>query len=76
LSRNIKIKIYKTVLPVVLYGCETWHFMLREENRLRRAYVITGRREEYLAEKGRSERKVENKLLMRSSIICTPHQIR
>jgi hypothetical protein len=31
-----KIKIYKTViLPVVLYGCETWSFTLREEHRLR-----------------------------------------
>ena len=25
LSKNIKIKIYRTrILPVVLYGCETW----------------------------------------------------
>jgi hypothetical protein len=36
LSRNLKIKIYKTVtLPVVLYGCETWSVTLREEHRLR-----------------------------------------
>jgi hypothetical protein len=36
LSKNIKIKIYKTIiLPVVLYGCETWSFTLREEHRLR-----------------------------------------
>jgi hypothetical protein len=36
LSKNIKIKIYRTViLPVVLYGCETWSFTLREELRLR-----------------------------------------
>jgi hypothetical protein len=36
LSRNIKVKIYKTIiLPVVSYGCETWCFMLREEHRLR-----------------------------------------
>jgi hypothetical protein len=36
LSRNVKVKIYKTViLPVVLYGCETWSFTLREEHRLR-----------------------------------------
>jgi hypothetical protein len=35
LSRNIKVKIYKTiVLPVVLYGCETWSLILREEHRL------------------------------------------
>jgi hypothetical protein len=36
LSRNVKVKIYKTiVLPVVLYGCETWSLTLREEHRLR-----------------------------------------
>jgi hypothetical protein len=36
LSRNVKVKIYKTIiLPVVLYGCETWSLRLREENRLR-----------------------------------------
>jgi hypothetical protein len=32
----VKIKIYKTIiLPVVLYGCETWPHTLREEHRLR-----------------------------------------
>ena len=32
LSKNLKIKIYKTViLPVVLYGGETWSLTLREE---------------------------------------------
>ena len=36
LSKNFKIKIYKTIiLPVVLYGCETWSLILREECRLR-----------------------------------------
>jgi hypothetical protein len=31
LSRNIKVKIYKTIiLPVVLYGCENWSLTLRE----------------------------------------------
>jgi hypothetical protein len=35
LSKNIKIKIYRTIiLPVVLYGCETWSLTLREERRL------------------------------------------
>jgi hypothetical protein len=30
------LKIYKTtILPVVLYGCETWSLTLREEHRLR-----------------------------------------
>ena len=36
LSKNLKIKIYSTIiLPVVLYGCETWSLTLREEYRLR-----------------------------------------
>jgi hypothetical protein len=31
-----KIRIYKTIiLPVVLYGCETWSLTVREEDRLR-----------------------------------------
>jgi hypothetical protein len=36
LSKNVKINIYRTIiLPVVLYGCETWSHILREECRLR-----------------------------------------
>jgi hypothetical protein len=36
LSKNLKIKIYRTIiLPVVLYGRETWSLTLREECRLR-----------------------------------------
>ncbi|KAJ4433920.1 hypothetical protein ANN_16234 [Periplaneta americana] len=36
LSKNPKVRIYKTViLPVVLYGCETWTLTLREEYGLR-----------------------------------------
>jgi len=32
LFKNLKIKIYRTIiLPVVLYGCETWPLTLREE---------------------------------------------
>jgi hypothetical protein len=35
-KKNLKIKIYKTgILPVVLYGCETWSITLGEEHRLR-----------------------------------------
>ena len=36
LSKNLKIKIYRTIiLPVVLYGCETWSLTLGEERKLR-----------------------------------------
>ena len=36
LPKNLKIKTYRTImLPVVLYGCETWSLTLREKRRLR-----------------------------------------
>jgi hypothetical protein len=36
ISRNTKVKIYKTIiLPVVLYGCESWSLTFREEHRLK-----------------------------------------
>jgi hypothetical protein len=36
LYRNIKIKTYRIImLPVILYGCETWPLTLTEEHWLR-----------------------------------------
>ena len=36
LSKNLQIKIYRTIiLSVVLYGCEAWSLTLREERKLR-----------------------------------------
>jgi hypothetical protein len=36
LSKNIKIRIHKTIIfPVVLYGCKTWSLTSWEEQRLR-----------------------------------------
>jgi hypothetical protein len=36
LSKNVKIKICKTIiLPLHLYGLKTWSLTLREEHRLR-----------------------------------------
>ena len=74
LSKNLKIKIYRTIiLPVVLYGCVTWSLTLREECRLRvfenrvlrrvfgpKRDKITGNGEKYI---------------MRSLVICTPYRI-
>ena len=35
-SKNLKIKVYRIIiLPIVLYGSETWTLTLREERRLR-----------------------------------------
>jgi hypothetical protein len=72
--RKLKVKIYKTIiLPVVLYGCETWSVALREEDRLRvfENRVLRGifrpKRDEVTGEW--RNWKVE------SFIICTHHQI-
>ena len=36
LSKNLKIRMYRIIiLPVVLYGCETWSLAMTEERRLR-----------------------------------------
>jgi hypothetical protein len=36
LSKDVYIKIYRnTILPIVLYGCETWSLTLGENRRLR-----------------------------------------
>ena len=36
LTKNLKIKIKRTIiLPVVLYGCETWSLALRRERKLK-----------------------------------------
>jgi hypothetical protein len=36
LSKNLKKKIYRIIiLPVVLYGCETWSLTSRKKHRLR-----------------------------------------
>jgi hypothetical protein len=43
LSKNTEIKVYKTIiLPVDLYGCETWSLTLREEHSLRVLRRILG----------------------------------
>jgi hypothetical protein len=54
LYRNVKVKIYKTIiLPVVLYGCETWSLTLREdrvfENRVLRR-IFGPKRDEVMGE--------------------------
>ena len=75
LSKNLKIKIYRTIiLPVVLYGCETWSPTLREERRLtvfenRLLRRIFGPKRDEV-KKGSGENYVK-----RSLTICTDHKI-
>ena len=74
LSKNLKIKIYRTIiLPVVLYGWETWSLTLREECRLR---VIENRVLRRVFGPKRDEVTGEwRKLHNESLVICTPYPI-
>jgi hypothetical protein len=72
-QKNLKIKIYKTViLSVVMYGCETWSLTLREEHRLRVFENRVLRR--ILDLKGRKTGRGENCIMM-NFITCILHRI-
>jgi hypothetical protein len=73
-ARFLKVKIYRTIiLPVVLYGCETWSLTLREEHRVKVfengvLRGIFGSKRDEVTGNG------EN-FIMRSFMVCTPHTI-
>jgi hypothetical protein len=72
LSKNLKIRIYKTIiLPVVLCGCETWSLILREEHRLR---VFENRLLRIFGPKGDEVTGGEN-CITRSFVNCTLRQV-
>jgi len=72
LSKHIKIKKHSTIiLPVVLYGCETWSLILREERRLR---VFENRVLRRIFGPRRDEGSGGN-YIIRRLIICTAHPI-
>jgi hypothetical protein len=51
LGKNFQFKIYRIIiLPVVLYGCETWSLTLREECRLRVLRIFGPKRDEVTGE--------------------------
>jgi len=74
LSRNLKSKIYRAIiLPVVLYGCETWSLTLREERGLRVVEKRVLRR--IFGPKRDEVTGSEENCIMRSLMICTPYPV-
>jgi len=74
LSKKLKIKIYRTIiLPIVLYGCETWSLTLMEERRLR---VFENRvlRRVFRPKRDAVTGEWKN-YIMNSLVICTPYRI-
>ena len=76
LSKNLKIKIYRTIiLLVVLYGCETWSLTLREERKLRvfenlmLRRIFGPRRDEVMGEWRRLHNEKLNDLYSSSNIV-------
>jgi hypothetical protein len=68
------MRIYKTIiLPVILYGCETWSLTLREEYRLRVFENKVLRR--IFGPKRDEVREGGENCIMRSFVICILRQV-
>jgi hypothetical protein len=74
LFKNLKIKVHRTIiLPVVLYGCETWSVTIKEELRLRVFENRVLRRT--FAPEGRNNFETGEDYIMRNFITFTFHQL-
>ena len=75
LPKNIKIKIYRNkILPVFLYGCDTWSIALSEELRLR-LFENRVLRIIFRPKMGRSRREMETTTYYRAWDIYCSHNI-
>jgi hypothetical protein len=74
-SKNLKIKLYRTViLPVVLYGCETSSLTLREERKLR-VFENSVLRRIFGPKRDEVTGKKRENVIMRSFMIYIAHPI-
>jgi hypothetical protein len=74
----LHVKIYRTIiLPVVLYGCETWSLTLRDERRLRVLRRIFGpKRDEVTGEWRKLHTEELNDLYSSPNIVLVTKPIR
>jgi len=76
LSKNLKMKIYRTIILTVVYGCETWLLTLRKEQRLR-VFENMGLRRIFWPKRDEvtgAWRKLHNEEL--NDVYCSPNIVR
>ena len=73
LSKNLKIKIYRSIiLLIVLYGCETWSLTWKEERRLRVSENMVLRS---IFGTKRDEVTGNGENFIMNTMMCTPHPV-
>jgi hypothetical protein len=74
LSKNLNIKIHRNIiLPVILYGCETWSLTLKKAHKLK----VFGKRvlSRIFGSKMKKWQEAGKDSIMRSLVVCTIHHI-
>jgi len=74
LSKNLKIKIHRTIILSLFVGCETWSLTLRKEHKLKEFNRRVPMKKCGSGEEEEVTRHGEN-CMMRSFMIYIPHQM-
>jgi hypothetical protein len=70
LQTKLKCLKFKTIiLPIVLYGCENWSLILREDRRIKVLRIHRSKRDEIIGDGGRGN------CITRSCVTFNLHQI-